>query len=181
MTRGGRGGVSRLSEVGTLSPPEREELLGRCDPGGLSIRGLRSAIARLRGRHDPEVDEPHRVLERAIGIMVGREAGDHRPPEVRVRRDRGRGRGVVLTLRSAAADDHAAADLATASRVVGAVATARAAWVHQMPPVTPRRFPLLAPGPQQHWPSFPALDTPANRSRTAQTEGGLRPSGAEPA
>ena len=145
-------GVSRLAEVARCSAPEsrRKLLQARSRTiGSTPVRELRKAVVvhGAESRDSPDADEPHSVLERAIGIALRHE----RPGsavEVEVRRSRGRGRGkreafaVVAT--GGATDADMAAALGAASRVTSAIATARAAW-RRGPSPEPVRVPRPMP------------------------------------
>jgi len=127
-------GVSRLVEVARCTTPESRRRLmqarGR-NIGNTPVRELRDAVV-VHGaerRDSPDADEPHSVLERAIGIALR-----HERPEcgvqVEVRRSRPRrGReSLSVSATGGATDGDMAAALGAASRVTAAIAEAKAAW-----------------------------------------------------
>jgi len=120
-------GLARLGELAKLPADDLPAFLRDHDPASMSVRELRDAVRGLRAspRAQADADEPHRVLERAIAIAHGHWHPGVAPAPLRVQRRRA---GHTLSVSGDLADPSVAGTLATASRVMGAIATAKAAW-----------------------------------------------------
>lgn len=146
-----------MSELARLGSAAFDAFLSRHDPSMMSVRELREAI-RGHGtgvRAQPDVDEPHRVLERAIDAAYRHQHPDSVPAPLRIQRSRSGPAEYTLSVSGDVADIRVAETLATASRVMGAIGTAKAAWrkgkhnhAVSVPPATPLDEILRLPAEQ---------------------------------
>jgi len=126
-------GMSRLGELARLPEGERERFIGGCDgpgPGDMNVRELRSAIGRFgarRRRQSPE-DRSQAVLERSIQVALSVRGPEAPPATVKVTRSAAGTTGVTFAVTAERPDAAAADALATAARVVEAIAVAKSAW-----------------------------------------------------
>jgi len=143
-------GMSRLGELARLPEGERERFVEACDglgPADMNVRELRAAIGRFgarRRRRSPE-DRSQAVLERAIQVALGVRGHGAPPATAKVTRSAAGTPGVTFALTTGDAGAVAADALATAARVVDAIAVAKAAWrkgVRQGGVVIPPPMPL---------------------------------------
>jgi len=126
-------GMSRLGELARLPEGERESFVEGCDgpgPADMNVRELRAAIGRFgarRRRQSPE-DRSQAVLERAIRVALGVRGPEAPPATVKVTRSVAGTPGVTFAVTTGRPDAAAADALATAARVVDAIAVAKSAW-----------------------------------------------------
>lgn len=121
-------GLAKLGELARLASSEGlATFLQDHDPVDMSVRELRDAVRRhgTGSRAQADGDEPHRVLERAIAIALGRWHPGITPAPLRVQRGKS---GYTLSVTGDVADPTVAETLATAAKVMGAIATAKATW-----------------------------------------------------
>jgi len=126
-------GMSRLGELARLPEGERERFVEGCGgpgPADMNVLELRAAIGRFgaRRRRQSPGDRSQAVLERAIQIALGVRGPDAPPATVKVTRSAAGTPGVTFALTTGPSDAAAADALATAARVVDAIAVAKSAW-----------------------------------------------------
>ncbi|MHB8995204.1 MAG: hypothetical protein ACYC63_08155 [Armatimonadota bacterium] len=158
-------GLAKLGELAKLVTSEAlDAFLDVHDPSGMSVRELRDSV-RGHGigvRAQPDANEAHRVLERAIDLAYQHEHAGGILAPLQVKRSRSEPSDYTLSVSGNVADPLVAETLAAAARVMGAIGTAKAAWrkvqrghtVSIPPPMALDEILALAPGQlQAEWAS----------------------------